>query len=986
MAADGHSGSKGNSDGAGRAAHMVDPSQCVSCGNSHPALFYCEAYIKSKVADRFELVKAQKACGRCLTMKRRFTGKKSDWWPAHERYCRNGFVCREGVCNNKPKERQSHITLCPAHVADNKAREGEFVKSLDPKYLPSGASQGSIWFLHMSGRVTGASAATTICTNAVSATDENGYEIIPDVGEQGLFLMQALPSEHSPTDNLLCFYDSGCASAGLSDRAYQLMKTTTVRPGPTVLEVAGAKSILIPYGEEQFHLELASGKQKATITGLHMPNITAEFPLVELADAWTDLTTMAAAAGRPLSDLDIDSRVGGRCVDVILGIRYLKYYPELVFSLPSGLAVYKAKLKSASGRQAVLGGPHAAWTAAAEKTQHMNPRVYLTMEARAWYAEQRWVEINSNKFSKMVAMEVDDEKEMAVSTVTYSKEIAHGGCEHCHCGESSAERASSYNIVGLERKLWDVEELGTESPYRCVACRACAKCRNGDELEMVSLREEAEQAQIECSVELDAEKNILWAALPFVENPVEKLKPNRYVAEKILQSQQRLFTRDPGMREDAVKSHQKLLDRGYVCSGQALPPECKKAVEETQGAGYFIPWRTVYNEGSVSTPCRIVFDASSKTPGGESLNATLAKGMNKLAKLQHLLIKFRHGGAAVSADISMAYNGTRLRPEHLAYQKYLWQDQLDPAAPVQVMHVMTLIYGVKSSGQQCQVAIEKLADYYLDAGAHQLGACALKDTTYVDDILNSQDTLEMCKQVAEDIMEILKKGSMKVKAFSFSGLQPDESVSADGVHVGLAGYHWATESDRIKLDIGPVRLGKAARGRRPDPVAGDLRAALSQTFTKRTLTGLVAGVFDPLGLVTPITAGLKLDLHELCKLRLDWDDPVPVGLLDKWVTNIGKIQELQGVEFQRAVVPIDAVNLEVELLVATDASQNIGVAAVYARFLRRNGKHSCQLVAARSKLLAGLTIPKAELKSAVVAAVLANGVKTNLGNKCTVVV
>ena len=116
------------------------------------------------------------------------------------------------------------------------------------------------------------------------------------------------------------------------------------------------------------------------------------------------------------------------------------------------------------------------------------------------------MEINSNKFSKMVAMKVDNKKEMAVSTIAYSKEIAHGGCEHCHCGESSAEHASSYNIVSLERKLWDVEELGTESPYRCVACRACAKCRNGDELEMVSLREESEQAQIECSVELKKKK------------------------------------------------------------------------------------------------------------------------------------------------------------------------------------------------------------------------------------------------------------------------------------------------------------------------------------------------------------------------------------------------------------------------------------------------------------------------------------------------
>ena len=389
----------------------------------------------------------------------------------------------------------------------------------------------------------------------------------------------------------------------------------------------------------------------------------------------------------------------------------------------------------------------------------------------------------------------------------------------------------------------------------------------------------------------------------------------------------------------------------------------------------------MYNEGSVSTPCCIVFNASSKTTGGDSLNGTLAKGQNRLVKLQHLLIKFCHGQVAVKANISMAYNGTRLRPEHLAYQKYLWQEQLDPA-PVKVMHVATLIYGVKSSGQQLQAGIEKLADHYLEAGTHILGATALKKTTHVDDILSSQDSHVKCKTVAADIEAVLKKGSMAFKAFSYSGQTPSEKVSADGVHVGLAGYLWATQEDIIKLDIGPVRLGKMRRGKRPDPVAGDLKAALWWTFTKRVLTGLVAGIFDPLGLVTPITAGLKLDLHDLCVLHLDRDDPVPAEQLDKWVANVEKIQELAGLRFQWTIIPEDAASLDVELLVATDASQNIGVVAVYARVLRQTGEYSCQLVAARSKLLTGLTILKAEMKSTVTAAVLANVVRNNLGDRC----
>ena len=109
--------------------------------------------------------------------------------------------------------------------------------------------------------------------------------------------MQMLPLERKEDGELLCFYDSGCGSAGMSDRAYDLLGSKTVRPGPTVLDVAGGKSILVPYGEEQFHLEMGDKKQKATITGLRMPKITAEFPLVQLSAAFMEVQVAAMAAG-----------------------------------------------------------------------------------------------------------------------------------------------------------------------------------------------------------------------------------------------------------------------------------------------------------------------------------------------------------------------------------------------------------------------------------------------------------------------------------------------------------------------------------------------------------------------------------------------------------------------------------------------------------------------------------------------------------------
>ena len=69
------------------------------------------------------------------------------------------------------------------------------------------------------------------------------------------------------------------------------------------------------------------------------------------------------------------------------------------------------------------------------------------------------------------------------------------------------------------------------------------------------------------------------------------------------------------------------------------------------------------------------------------------------------------------------------------------------------------------------------------------------------------------------------------------------------------------------------------------------------------------------------------------------------------------IQDLKDVVFRRAIIPIDAVTSTVDLLVAVDASQYLAAAAIYGRVRRKCGAYSCQLLMARSKITASLTIP-----------------------------
>ena len=53
--------------------------------------------------------------------------------------------------------------------------------------------------------------------------------------------------------------------------------------------------------------------------------------------------------------------VGGD-TDFMLGIKYLRYYPEKVFQLPSGLTIYRSWFQNADGTRGVVGGPHKVFT------------------------------------------------------------------------------------------------------------------------------------------------------------------------------------------------------------------------------------------------------------------------------------------------------------------------------------------------------------------------------------------------------------------------------------------------------------------------------------------------------------------------------------------------------------------------------------------------------------------------------------------------
>ena len=75
-----------------------------------------------------------------------------------------------------------------------------------------------------------------------------------------------------------------------------------------------------------------------------------------------DVENSYIGKGGQLDDLPkLPQEVGGQ-VDIMLGIKYLRYHPQKVFSMPSGLTIYQSSFLNVDGSRGVVGGPHETFT------------------------------------------------------------------------------------------------------------------------------------------------------------------------------------------------------------------------------------------------------------------------------------------------------------------------------------------------------------------------------------------------------------------------------------------------------------------------------------------------------------------------------------------------------------------------------------------------------------------------------------------------
>lgn len=931
--------------GSSRSSHNVKQGglPCHICGQTDHVLstdhqgdncvdyFSCKKFVEMSPKERFSELIRNKFCIQCLR-----PGIKYD--ESHK--CFKAYACPD-------RSHGRHSKVCHVLVCDTHKNDQANVNLLE-KYKTNIISKRSRHFEEFTLNLSLISISSVYLPSSVMGA--RFANVIPDVSSSAIFLFQTI---RVCNITIRLFFDTGCGDIvvrkGIMDKLVQIGRARQEVSNPVTMSGVGDVRSVDNYGVYSVCLPLKDGSN-AVFSGVCMDKVTMKFPSYDLTAVDQDIRSQYKSDGRDLNDLpSLPKFVGGE-TDILIGAKYYYTHPREIFRSKSGLAIFDSLFLSQDGTTGVVLGPHPSFSEAEKSFRKSNPSQNLV--CKSYYAPS--VIHYRNAYHDMT-------NNTALGNVTSEPEPV------CHLARRTPKCVKTFD---------EIESAGTEVTYRCEDCRDCENCKKSRNIQAISINDEIEQGLIDRNVTVDIAARKTSHRLPFVVDPDARIdsQAQENLALQIYRGVIKRLDGKSSEKDAIIQSESKLHDLGYVDWLDNLPQKTQDYIRSN--VKYTIPWRVVFNQNSVSTPCRLVFDASCAPRGQYCLNSLLAKGTNNLNNMVMIMIRWLCYKFAFHTDISKMYNTVWLDESHWRYQLYYWQEELKHGVEPRPKVIKTAIYGVRPSGNVAESGVRQTAE--LTKETHPLAYDAITKQLYVDDGMSGADTESGRTEKAEQLSGALGMGGFKLKGFTMSGSDPPPNLANDDqISVNVGGLIWFSKVDELSVKIPELNFGKKQRGKKSQNSVG----ILPKDLTFRNCLSVVYEIFDPLGRVAPLVSAFKLDIRELHLRKFGWDDVLPDNLRTLWASNIDMIQEIRNIRYRRAVIPEDAVELNCDTIDTADASPDMICVAIYIRFKLKSGKHSCQLLFSRTKTVPqDMSQPRAEMLACSLNASTGHIVKTALGD------
>ncbi|CAB4029376.1 Hypothetical predicted protein [Paramuricea clavata] len=217
------------------------------------------------------------------------------------------------------------------------------------------------------------------------------------------------------------------------------------------------------------------------------------------------------------------------------------------------------------------------------------------------------------------------------------------------------------------------------------------------------------------------------------------------------------------------------------------------------------------------------------------------------------------------------------------FHRFIWRYGNERSSALFVFQWKRVLFGDACSPDLAMFAIRMLAD--VKENAQPIGAKALKENTYIDDVANSVSEPEEAKRTITEVDSILAMGKFSIKAWNSNHAAVYKNPQENEVE--FLGHVWDKLKDTLK--------------EKPK----NSRFSWRRTFEKECL-GIGDETLRSLGFLLPVTMKYRMDLQAIWEAGFIWDDPLSVESIDVWQKHVEEMNKLAEVELDRCLKPSDA--------------------------------------------------------------------------------
>jgi hypothetical protein len=323
---------------------------------------------------------------------------------------------------------------------------------------------------------------------------------------------------------------------------------------------------------------------------------------------------------------------------------------------------------------------------------------------------------------------------------------------------------------------------------------------------------------------------------------------------------------------------------------------------------------------------------------------------------------------ALSGDLRQAFLQIRIRESERNMLRFHWLVDLE-SKEVETLRFTRALFGLPPSPFLLNGVIKQHLEIWQDRLPETVSE--VSKSMYVDDFISGVTTVPEENKLKDETSLIFNDAQVELHKWNSNVEELETDSDADHEQsftkqqLGqptcqgeskLLGLPWNKREDTLSVNF-PF----------PDKLA---------SVTKRGIPGNLAKIYDPLGIVSPVTLEGKLIYREACNQKIAWDTPLPENIATIWKTWEGDLPE--SVSTQRILASYQEPIEKVQIHAFGDASGKGISPAVYTVVTQESGTTQ-GLITAKSRIARqGLTIPRLELVAGHMAVNLAAYVRESL--------